>query len=209
MMHIDDATRAINRRLAVPIKDQINVVLVEAKTSDVNAEAQQAVQNLIPKGVATGFLCYSPAAKITRVTEIAVWLLSIVVGGASILLSMRSQSASVIERQREIGIFKAVGWTDGNIVSLIVAESVLQAIAGGCFGFLLGTAVLAIIPFGGLIKQLLFVETVFPKSWAPITLSLLHASMIWVLIILGGIAGGILAAVPAVRLRPADALRRI
>lgn len=60
-----------------------------------------------------------------------------VVGGFSIFIVM---FMSVTERRRDFGIMKAVGWADSDIMKLVLAESIIIALAGACFGFGLGSA---------------------------------------------------------------------
>ncbi len=45
---------------------------------------------------------------------------------------------SVLERFREIGALKAVGWTNGNIMKMILCESLFIGILGGLFGVAIG-----------------------------------------------------------------------
>ena len=42
------------------------------------------------------------------------------------------------ERTREIGILKAIGWSNGNVVNQIVTESLIQGVIGGVLGCILG-----------------------------------------------------------------------
>jgi putative ABC transport system permease protein len=44
----------------------------------------------------------------------------------------------VAERTREIGILKAIGWSNSNVVSQIVAESTIQGVIGGLAGCVIG-----------------------------------------------------------------------
>lgn len=47
--------------------------------------------------------------------------------------------ANVIERRNEIGLFKALGATDGRVASIFLAESCLVGVAGGVAGYALGS----------------------------------------------------------------------
>ena len=51
---------------------------------------------------------------------------------------IRSQLAVVLERTREIGILKAIGWSNSNVVGQIFIESILQGIIGGVIGCIIG-----------------------------------------------------------------------
>ncbi len=64
--------------------------------------------------------------------------ISLVVGGIGIANIML---VSVVERTREIGIRKAVGATNGAILSQFLAESIVISIIGGSIGMGVGIVV--------------------------------------------------------------------
>lgn len=53
---------------------------------------------------------------------------------------------SVIERTREIGILKALGFTNNNVLSIFLSEAVLMGIVGGILGILTGTGLSYLMP---------------------------------------------------------------
>jgi putative ABC transport system permease protein len=196
-----DAEEAINRRMeGTPIRAEANVLLVEVASSRVQDEAIRSVKQLHPGLVVSSYACYRPAAQVMGMNEGAAWLLTIILAVAAVALSLKSQLASVIERRREIGILKAIGWTDGSIVSQLLAESVLQAAAGGVLGALVAVAILAVVP----IKLLSGIET-------PVAVSLWPAALVGgvLLALVGGVIAGVFPALHAARQRPAEALRSI
>lgn len=75
------------------------------------------------------------AAITTVVTLIAV--ISLVVGGVGI---MNVMLVNVAERQREVGIRKAVGATNRNIIDQFLIESAIIGLFGGVLGYLVGVA---------------------------------------------------------------------
>ena len=50
------------------------------------------------------------------------------------LFVIKSSLASVYERKGEIGIMKAVGWRDKDVVKLITIENIIQSLIGGVIG---------------------------------------------------------------------------
>lgn len=67
--------------------------------------------------------------------SVAIAAISLVVGGVGI---MNIMLVSVAERTREIGIRKALGATNGDIISQFLIESVALSIGGGITGYLFG-----------------------------------------------------------------------
>jgi len=200
-MHIDDARQAISKRvIQPPIEDKINVVLVEVTTSKVQDDAIKSVKELRPGLVVSSYACYKPALEVMGMNEGTVWLLTIIISICAVILALKSQLTSVIERRRDIGILKAIGWTDGNVVLQILAESILQALAGGILGCLTAATILLFVP----IKMLSGIETP-----VPVAISQLVLAAGFVLALLGGIIAGLFPAYLAARQRPADALRSL
>jgi len=70
--------------------------------------------------------------------EETAWNISIALAVVTVLFTVRSQIAAVSERKREIGIFKAIGWSRSNVVSQIFIESAFQGIIGGLVGCVIG-----------------------------------------------------------------------
>ncbi|MDA3937631.1 MAG: ABC transporter permease, partial [Actinomycetota bacterium] len=68
----------------------------------------------------------------------AIALISLMVGGLSVINTM---TMAVAERTREIGIRKAIGATDGDIMGQFVLESAIMGLLGGLFGLGLGTLI--------------------------------------------------------------------
>jgi len=200
-MHIADARQVIRKRvIEPPIDDKINVVLVEVASSNVQDKAIMSVKKLLPGLVISSYACYKPASKVMGMNEGAAWLLTIIIGICAVILALKSQLSSVLERRRDIGILKAIGWTDGNVVSQILAESILQAMIGGILGCLAAIAILLFVP----IEMLSGIETPVPVIISPMVLAAGFA-----LALSGGIIAGSFPALVAAHQRPADALRSL
>src|SRR5215470_9599889 len=74
---------------------------------------------------------------LTRVRSL-LWLVTIAALLAAALAIGASSAASVIERQSELAIMKALGAGSGTVGFLLAAEQLLLAFVGGTFGYALG-----------------------------------------------------------------------
>lgn len=113
-----------------------------------------------------------------------------------LLVTGSTMSQSVRERIGEIGVLKAIGFTNGRVLALVLAESCLLALLGGGLG--LGLAWLGTArgdPTGGLLPMFYF-RTADLLLGVGLTLLL-------------GLITGLFPALQAMRLRVADALRRM
>ncbi len=121
--------------------------------------------------------------------------ISLLVGGIGIANTM---FMSVMERTRQIGILKALGATNFDVIKLFLAESGIMGLVGGVFGVMLGYVV----------SILLSNLQVGPSSEGFITRvtpELAIFAVVFALII--GIISGLLPARRAARLQPTEALR--
>ncbi len=69
-----------------------------------------------------------------RFAGLAAW---ITLAGA-VALIIKSMLANMMERSAEIGILKAVGWTNADVRGQLMAEVLVQALLGGLLGILIG-----------------------------------------------------------------------
>jgi ABC-type antimicrobial peptide transport system permease subunit len=118
--------------------------------------------------------------------------MTIIIGGAGI---MNTMLMAVLERTREIGALRALGWRRRAVLSLIMKESLLLGVLGGAFGIIIAylmVLILELIPFANTLDAIWTFEIIA------------RAIMIALLL---GILGGIYPAFRATRMQPVEALR--
>ena len=114
-----------------------------------------------------------------------------------LLVTGNTMSQAVRERTGEIGVLKALGFTGGQVLLLVLAESCLVAVLGGAIG--LGLAMLLVPAIGSALA------TMLPMFYFPA-----HDLMLAIGICIAlGVLTGIFPALVAMRLRVAAALRRM
>jgi ABC-type lipoprotein release transport system permease subunit len=128
---------------------------------------------------------------------------SAMIGGLTVLMALVGSVGmtntilmSVLERTREIGVLRALGWSRRRVLGMVLRESLLLAFLGGLTGIAIGfllVKLLAVIPaVGGL-----FAASITPT---------IMVQAIAVALFLGAL-GGLYPAWRATRLRPVEALR--
>ena len=150
-----------------------------------------------------------------RFAHLAAW---IAFAGALVLI-IKSMLASLLERSAEIGILKAVGWTEANVRAQILAEVLVQALLGGLLGILLGYLMVLGMSFLSITVALPWDMNPLPASAKmsqaaaavrlPVKLSPGLAAASLGLCLAEGLLAGLFMAKRAVRMRPLDILRKL
>jgi putative ABC transport system permease protein len=123
----------------------------------------------------------------------AVALIAALVGGVGM---MNATLMSVFERTREIGVLRALGWRRWKVVVMILGESVVLSIAGGCAGAALGVLLVHAAASSPALSG-------FMTGGLNIT-SFMRA---FLSALVFGLIGGLYPALRASRLTPVEALR--
>ena len=158
--------------------------ITESAKDDFTIETQADILNIL--GSITSILTLFLAA---------IASISLVVGGIGI---MNIMLVAVTERTKEIGLRKAVGATDRDILEQFLIESVLLCFFGGVIGIALGGFVITAIYFA--VTTFSTVVWTFSFPITAVVLSLVVSTI-------AGVAFGIYPARKASRKNPIDALR--
>jgi putative ABC transport system permease protein len=111
---------------------------------------------------------------------------------------------SVVERVREIGVLKAIGFKDSQVLLLVLAESVVMSIIGGAIGIALGVVGAHMLASLGFTLRT-GVYSIVIRAPPKITASgILRAAALTLVV---GVAGGVFPAYRAAKIPPAVALR--
>jgi putative ABC transport system permease protein len=202
-MTLPDAQRLFAQDLPEMVRSQLNLqdlatafVVYPTKGTDPEALAKTINQSV------SGVKASGPSAfqqEIGSMTGVlnailyGVALISLIVGGLSVINTM---TMSVSERTREIGVRKAIGASDGQIVRQFLAEAAVIGFMGGASGLILGWVAATIANAAGQASNLaLFLVT--PR---------LAIGAVAFAIVLGLISG-LYPSLHAARMKPVVALR--
>ncbi|HUR64702.1 MAG TPA: ABC transporter permease [Candidatus Thermoplasmatota archaeon] len=172
------------------VRDAVKGYL-ESPASDAHGIIPRQVKMLI---ATQGDITASISAAFTQVTLFisAIAVVSLVVGAIGIANIML---VSVTERTREIGVMKALGARNGEILQLFLVEAVLIGLIGSAIGIGLGLGLGTLIVRGVFAAQK--VAVVLPLEWVGISLA--------VGVLVGAVAG-LLPARRATKIQPIRAL---
>jgi ABC-type antimicrobial peptide transport system permease subunit len=208
----------------------VNEVLVAVKSSSDVGAVTKAIQSELPGAtvLTSKSLADQVNGSLSNAHKLANDLggaLAVVVLLAAFLIAGLLTLSSVAKRVREIGSLRAIGWTRGQVIRQVMAETIGIGVVGGVIGVAFGVAVCAIIAAVGpglsvtstglsvgasslssLVGQSTTgtVTTIVHLS-APVHLATILLAFAGALI--GGVIAGTIGGWRAARLAPASALR--
>jgi putative ABC transport system permease protein len=157
---------------------------------------------------------------VSKVSEKFALIASIVGLLGAVLLIMKTMSSNIAERTHEIGILKAVGWTQQDVQWQLRIEAFIQAIVGGILGLLAGYVISSLLGFLSITIPIPWelnpVPAMARQAQAasqvvklPVAISLPLASTAIGLSIITGCITAYLMSRRAASMKPADSLRQL
>lgn len=138
---------------------------------------------------------YSVILVIVQAVLIGIASISLLVGGVGIMNTMYT---SVLERTNEIGVMKAIGAQNKDILAIFLIESGFLGLMGGLIGVLIGIGIGKLVEFAAITQGIDLLKASFP--WYLIVGSLLFSFLV-------GAISGVAPASQASKMKPVDALR--
>jgi ABC-type antimicrobial peptide transport system permease subunit len=175
---------------------QVSLYYIRLKDPGLRERFLTRVERQWPDFSVSGVKEFSEKQTMTDMLQGFVWAiggLAIIIGGVGM---MNAQLMAIMERTREIGVLRAVGWSSSRVLWMILIESIIVCLIGGLAG-------ISIAYF--LISDLSKTSTVLGVNTGNVTKDLLIQAMAVVLIL--GLVGGLYPAWRASRLQPVEALR--
>ena len=176
---------------------QVSLILVKASNGTDATTLSNTIQQQYPNDLSTstslsGNNRMNNGLQVISSGAWAVSLLAILIGGIVVIVTMMK---AVSERTREIGVLRAIGWTQKRILVMIMGEALVLSIIAIVVGLLLAVGIIELITLTHVLRGI-----------NPSFSALLILKGIGVALFLG-IIGGIYPAYRASRLSPTEALR--
>ena len=120
----------------------VNLAYVQLKNpSLLNQTKTQIVQALPGVSVTSSDSFLELMGGVSRISDQFSLIVSLIALAGAIFLIIKTMLSNLVERSREIGILKAVGWTGGDVQRQLMGEVFLQSIMGGVVGIVAGYAI--------------------------------------------------------------------
>jgi ABC-type antimicrobial peptide transport system permease subunit len=158
---------------------------------------------------------------VSKISDQFSLLTSLIALGGAIFLIIKTMLGNLVARSSEIGILKAVGWTETDVQKQLMGEALLQSLAGGIFGLIIGYGVSYLLGFASIPVTTPWQINLLPalaksaesaSSAAvrlPVSLSLgLIAAALGLSLLAGALASYFMGRRTA-RMKPVDILRRL
>jgi len=175
---------------------KVGLYMVKVKDPSNAAALVQEINGKYPEvhaALSGEFVSQMPDMKNVNAMLGSISFLAILVGGVGVLNTMLMV---VLERTREIGVLRALGWRQRRILRLIITEALLLGLLGGLLGILIAFILVQafnLVPvYSGILQA----------RW---DLQIFFRAIIVALLL--GLLGGIYPAFRATRLQPVEALR--
>ncbi len=198
-MHIDTLTELVGNK-------KYNMFLLFYDTKYDAEKVKEAIEEKLSRRYDEDlFMVMTPKDVIEKVNSIlgTLTMFVILIAGVSLIVSAVSIAntmyASVLQRTKEIGIMKAVGAKDSDVLRIFIIESTYLGVIGGIIGVISGYVISKLAQY---ILEEFFNINVFIvrfKPWAALGLVLFSAIV--------GMLAGLNPARKASKIDPVDALR--
>jgi putative ABC transport system permease protein len=140
--------------------------------------------------------------QLTTLITVLGSIVALVMGVGAVFGALNTMYSAVVERTREIGTMRALGFTPGSVVASFLVESLSIALLGGVLGCI------AVLPLNDLTTGAMNWSTFSYLAFAfQITPPLLGAGLVFA--VLMGVVGGVPPALRAARLPIVAALREL
>jgi len=197
-MSLNDLRELVATRLDEPLGNDIaNAVLVESKGARYHQQALEDINTILGQSSRiSSFGCSQPGISAMGISDNTAWTISAIVILCMFLLAMKIQYSSVIQRRFDIGVLKAIGWSNRDIFSQLMTEAMFYAVAGGLAGVIIAYIIVLSLP-----------DDLMSGRESKVSYIILVAGIL--LPLAGGMMSGIIASFKAVHLQTAKILRMI
>ena len=121
------------------ISNGVNIVYLRLKNPSLLGQVKTNIaRQLNGVSVASSDSSLELMGGVSKISDQFSFIVSLIALGGAVFLIVKAMLSNLVERSREIGILKAVGWTGKDVQKQLMGEVFLQSFVGGVFGILMG-----------------------------------------------------------------------
>lgn len=171
--------------------------MLSVKVEDLNqlGDIRSQVENRFPQLITLKGPEVAAQQQDVQIIQGGSSLIALIAIVVSSIVVMNTMVMSVMERTREIGVLRAIGWKKRKIISMVLKEALTISIVGGVLGIVLAIGVVNVL-----------VQAAELPIALPITADLVI--LIFLIAIIVGVLGGFYPAWRASKMSPMEALSR-
>jgi len=145
----------------------MNIVLVEVTDARIQKRVISQLKQKLNYLSVSSYNCYQPASDVMNIVDGTSTLITILIFIFLLIFSVKTQLTGLMERSREIGILKSLGWSNSRLSLQILLISLIQSFIGASLGVLIGLLFIMILD-GSQIRLFNLMEFHFRYSRIPI-----------------------------------------
>jgi len=172
----------------------MNIILVEVSDSRIQSQVISQLKDKMKYFTISSYNCYQPASEVMTIIEKGSTLLIVLIFIFLLIFTTKTQLTSLMERSREIGILKSLGWSNTRLCNQIILISLIQALIGVALGILTGLLIILLMN-SNQIRLFNLVEFNFRIRVIPVLIALS---------LIGGLMAGILPIIKLYRTKAGD-----
>jgi putative ABC transport system permease protein len=149
LLEIKEGSQIASANIYLPLQDAktllggesngVNIVYLRLKNPSLLGQVKTSIaRQLNGVSVTSSDSFLELMGGVSKISDQFSFVVSIIALGGAIFLIIKAMLSNLVERSREIGILKAVGWTEGDVQKQLMGEVFLQSLLGGILGILMG-----------------------------------------------------------------------
>jgi putative ABC transport system permease protein len=200
----------------------VNVVYLRLKNPSLLGQVKKEIgRRLSGASVTSSDSFLEMMGGVSKIFDQFSLLISIIALAGAIALIIKTMLANLVARSSEIGILKAVGWTARDVQKQLMGEALLQSLAGGILGLVLGYGIAYLLGFASIPIATPWEINLLPalarsaqsassaSVRLPVSISLNLAAAAVALSLLAGVLASFFMGRRTSRMKPVDILRRL
>jgi ABC-type antimicrobial peptide transport system permease subunit len=149
LLEIREGSQIASANIYLPLQDAqgllggesggVNIVYLRLKNPSFLSQVKTSIgRQLNGVSISSSDSSLELMGGVSKISDQFSFITSLIALGGAVFLIIKAMLSNLVERSREIGILKAVGWTEKDVQKQLMGEVFLQSLMGGVFGILMG-----------------------------------------------------------------------